>query len=96
MDFWRDRLTGSPPGVSPKTGWRPLPCDCIDGVGYTDTDALVLRETQRVRLVVEPLDDDAALPDRSAALQQFPAGIEGMRFFSRGRLASRDELHGRP
>jgi len=57
---------------------------------------LVLREAQRVRLIVEALDDDTDLEDRSAALQRLLAGIEGMRFFSRERLPSRDELHDRP
>lgn len=57
---------------------------------------LALRESQRVRLIVEAIDDDADLGDRSAALQRLLAGIEGMRFFSRERLPSRDELHDRP
>jgi predicted DNA-binding antitoxin AbrB/MazE fold protein len=59
-------------------------------------DGLVLREAQRVRLIVEALDDDADRGDRSAALQRLLAGIEGMRFFSCERLPSRDELHDRP
>ncbi|MGA3099155.1 MAG: antitoxin family protein [Bryobacteraceae bacterium] len=57
---------------------------------------LVLREAQRVRLIVEALDDDADLGDRPAALRRLLTGIEGMGFFSRGRLPSRDELHDRP
>ena len=57
---------------------------------------LGLREAQRVRLIVEPLDDDADRGDRPAALERLLAGIEGMRFFSRDRLPSRDELHDRP
>ena len=57
---------------------------------------LGLREAQRVRLIVEALDDDADGGDRSAALQRLLAGIEGMRFYSPGRLPSRDELHDRP
>jgi len=59
-------------------------------------EQLALREAQRVRLIVEPLDDDADREDRSAALQRLLAGIEGMRFFSREPLPSRDELHDRP
>ena len=58
--------------------------------------ALGLHEAQRVRLIVEALDDDADRGDRSAALQRLLAGIEGMRFFSRESLPSRDELHDRP
>jgi predicted DNA-binding antitoxin AbrB/MazE fold protein len=56
---------------------------------------LVLREAQRVRLIVEPLED-ANPAERPAALRRLLAGIEGMRFLSRGRLPSRDELHDRP
>jgi len=55
-----------------------------------------LREAQRVRLIVEALDDDAGRGDRPAALRRLLAGIEGMRFFSRERLPSRDELLDRP
>ena len=60
------------------------------------TEQLGLREAQRVRLIVEALDDDADLGDRPAALRRLLTGIEGMGFFSRGRLPSRDELHYRP
>ena len=60
------------------------------------TEELVLREAQRVRLIVEPFDDDADRGDRPAALRRLLAGIDGMRFYSRGRLPSRDELHDRP
>ena len=56
---------------------------------------LVLCEAQRVRLIVEALDDDVDGGDRSAALQRLLAGIKGMKFFSRERLSSRDELHDR-
>jgi predicted DNA-binding antitoxin AbrB/MazE fold protein len=59
-------------------------------------ERLVLREAQRVRLIVDALDDDADRGDRLAALQRLLAGIEGMKFFSRERLPSRDELHDRP
>ena len=59
-------------------------------------EELGLREAQRVRLIVEALDDDADRGDRPAALRRLLAGIEGMRFFSRERLPSRDELHDRP
>lgn len=58
-------------------------------------EALALRESQRVRLIVEALDDDADRADRSAALQRLLAGIEGMNFSSGERLPSRDELHDR-
>ena len=56
---------------------------------------LALRESQRVRLTVEPLDEDPDREDRSAALRRLMAGIEGMKFFSVEPLPSRDELHAR-
>lgn len=57
-------------------------------------DKLVLRETQRVRLIIEPLDDGSE-DNRSAALNRLLAGIESMEFFSIGRLPTREELHDR-
>ncbi len=55
---------------------------------------LTLREAQRVRLIVEPLDEpDRA--DRLAALERLLAGIASMHFFSIRRLPTRDELHDR-
>ena len=57
---------------------------------------LALREAQRVRIIVEPLDDDAERGERSAALRRLRAGIDGMNFCSREPLPSRDELHDRP
>ncbi len=54
---------------------------------------LSLRESQRVRLIVEPIGDP--LPDREAAMKKLREGIAGMRFFSKGKLPSRDELHDR-
>lgn len=58
-------------------------------------DDLALREAQRVRLIVEPLDDDTDRADRSAALRRLREGIEGMKFLSSEPLPSRDELHDR-
>jgi len=57
---------------------------------------LALREAQRVRLIVEPIDEDTDRGDRSVAMQRLLAGIEEMRFFSREPLPTRDELHDRP
>ena len=48
-------------------------------------DKLILRETQRVRLIIEPLDDRLE-GNRSAALKCLLVGIESMEFFSSGRL----------
>jgi predicted DNA-binding antitoxin AbrB/MazE fold protein len=59
------------------------------------SEGLVLRESQRVRLIVEGLDDDDR-PERPAALRRLLAGIEGMSFSSSERLPTRDELHDRP
>jgi predicted DNA-binding antitoxin AbrB/MazE fold protein len=63
---------------------------------FKPKDELALREAQRVRLIVEALDDDPVRGDRTAALRRLRAGIDGMKFFSRERLPSRDELHDRP
>ena len=54
---------------------------------------LSLREAQRVRLIVEPLEEPRL--DRTAALNQLREGIEQMQFYSSERLPSRDELHDR-
>jgi predicted DNA-binding antitoxin AbrB/MazE fold protein len=62
----------------------------------TPKDELALRESQRVRIIVEPIDDDADRADRTAAVRRLREGIERMQFFSRAPLPSRDELHGRP
>jgi predicted DNA-binding antitoxin AbrB/MazE fold protein len=56
---------------------------------------LALREAQRVRLIIEPLEDETASTDRSAALARLLSGIEAMKFFSREPLPVRDELHDR-
>jgi predicted DNA-binding antitoxin AbrB/MazE fold protein len=56
-------------------------------------EELSLRESQRVRIIIDPVGEP--LPDREAALKQLRAGIEGMQFFSKGKLPSRDELHDR-
>jgi len=53
---------------------------------------LGLREEQRVRLIVESVDDR---PDRAAAIARLEAGIAKMQFFSQGPLPSREELHDR-
>ena len=54
---------------------------------------LDLRENQRVRIIVEPLD--GSREDRAVALARLKAGIASMQFFSDGRLSSRGELHDR-
>jgi predicted DNA-binding antitoxin AbrB/MazE fold protein len=55
---------------------------------------LELDEAQRVRVIVEPLDETQS-GDRDAAFGRLLAGIEGMNFVSRGPLPQRDELHDR-
>ncbi|MBI2836816.1 MAG: antitoxin family protein [Acidobacteria bacterium] len=57
------------------------------------TSDLGLHEQQRVRLIVEPLEEVAE--DRAAAFARLRAGIESMQFFSHGRLPTREELHDR-
>ena len=54
---------------------------------------LGLREAQRVRLIVETVDERPE--DRAAAIARLKAGIATMQFFSHGRLLSREELHDR-
>lgn len=63
-----------------------------DGVLKPERD-LGLRERQRVRLTVEPIDDRAN--DRGAALARLCVGIARMQFYSKGPLPSRAELHDR-
>jgi predicted DNA-binding antitoxin AbrB/MazE fold protein len=55
---------------------------------------LQLREQQRVRLIIEPVDAVQEF-DRTAALNRLRAGIASMSFSSSGPLPSRDELHDR-
>jgi predicted DNA-binding antitoxin AbrB/MazE fold protein len=57
------------------------------------TRELSLREQQRVRLIVETIDEPGE--EREAALLRLKAGIESMQFFSGGRLPTREELHDR-
>lgn len=52
-----------------------------------------LREAQHVRLIIQPLESPSG--DRKAALRKLRKGIDAMRFFSTGKLPSRDELHDR-
>lgn len=54
---------------------------------------LNLREQQRVRVIVEPLEDPLA--DRAAALARLKAGIASMQFFSNGPLPQREDFHDR-
>jgi predicted DNA-binding antitoxin AbrB/MazE fold protein len=54
---------------------------------------LNLREQQRVRIIVEPIED--GLGDRDAAVARLKAGIAGMQFFSNGPLPIREDLHDR-
>ena len=63
-----------------------------DGV-LKPTRALSLRDQQRVRLLVEPIDEGAG--DRHAALGRLRAGIARMQFFSKGPLPTREELQDR-
>jgi predicted DNA-binding antitoxin AbrB/MazE fold protein len=65
---------------------------------YTDgvlrpTAELPLRDNQRVRLIVETIDESNM--DRATAVSRLKAGIASMRFFSEGPLPGREELHDR-
>ncbi|MDP9193722.1 MAG: antitoxin family protein [Acidobacteriota bacterium] len=63
-----------------------------DGV-LKPTAELSLRDNQRVRLIVETIDEPRT--DREAAVARLRSGIASMRFFSEGPLPSRGELHDR-
>lgn len=63
-----------------------------DGV-LKPSGELPLRDNQRVRLIVETIDEPGV--DRDAAIARLKAGIASMRFFSEGPLPSREELHDR-
>jgi predicted DNA-binding antitoxin AbrB/MazE fold protein len=54
---------------------------------------LNLREQQRVRVIVEPIEDNLAGWD--AAVARLKAGIARMQFFSNGPLPRREDLHDR-
>jgi predicted DNA-binding antitoxin AbrB/MazE fold protein len=54
---------------------------------------LGLHEQQRVRLIVESVDQKPE--DRVAAVARLKAGIAKMQFFSQGPLPTREELHDR-
>jgi predicted DNA-binding antitoxin AbrB/MazE fold protein len=54
---------------------------------------LNLREQQRVRVIIEPIED--SIEDRDAAVERLKAGIAGMQFFSNGPLPRREDLHDR-
>jgi len=60
---------------------------------FKPVENLGLKECQRVRLIVEPLDEP--VEDRALALEKLIRGIESMQFFSQGEPPSRDELHDR-
>jgi predicted DNA-binding antitoxin AbrB/MazE fold protein len=62
------------------------------GVLKPTTD-LDLREQQRVRVIVEPIEESTR--DRDAAVARLKAGIASMQFFSNGPLPRRDDLHDR-
>jgi predicted DNA-binding antitoxin AbrB/MazE fold protein len=58
------------------------------------TTPLQLRESQVVRIIVEPVE--AVGPeDRAAALERLKSGIDGMNFVSSGSYPTRDKLHDR-
>ena len=54
---------------------------------------LNLQKHQRVRLMVDTIEDCAG--DRDAAVARLKAGIASMQFFSNGPLPTRDDLHDR-
>ena len=63
-----------------------------NGVLKPATD-LNLHEQQRVRVIVEPIED--SLGDREAAVARLKAGIARLQFFSNGPLPPREDFHDR-
>jgi predicted DNA-binding antitoxin AbrB/MazE fold protein len=57
------------------------------------TRDLCLRENQRVRLIVETIEEPNR--DRAVAIARLKAGIASMRFFSEAGLPTREKLHDR-
>lgn len=55
---------------------------------------LELREAQRVRLIVQPIEHIGGA-ERTAALKRLLTGIQSMEFNYGGRSPARDELHDR-
>lgn len=58
------------------------------------TDALELRDQERVRVIVQSLGPPAEA-ERARAMEELRAGIAGMGFKSNGAYPTRDELHER-
>jgi predicted DNA-binding antitoxin AbrB/MazE fold protein len=56
-------------------------------------ESLDLNEAQRVRLIVQPIED--APKDRGDLIRKLQDGIDNMQFFSTGTPPRRDELHDR-
>ena len=53
---------------------------------------LELRDNERVRLIIEPVESSAN-GDRAAAMVRLRAGVKQMNFRHGGPYPSRDELH---
>ena len=71
-----------------------LKVDAIHTAGVLKpTRDLPLRENQRVRLIVQPIEEPER--DRTAAIARLKAGIASMHFFSDGPLPTREQRHRR-
>ena len=65
---------------------------CTRGVLKPAVD-LNPREQQRVRIIVEPIEDSLGHWDTTVA--RLKAGIASMQFFSNGPLPAREDIHDR-
>jgi hypothetical protein len=71
-----------------------LKVDAIHTAGVLKpTRDLFLRENQRVRLIVQPIEEPEQ--NRTAAIARLKAGIASMDFFSDGTLPTREQRHHR-
>jgi predicted DNA-binding antitoxin AbrB/MazE fold protein len=71
-----------------------LKVDAIHTAGVLKpTRDLPLRENQRVRLIVQPIEEPEQ--NRTAAIARVKAGIATMDFFSDGPLPTREQRHHR-
>jgi predicted DNA-binding antitoxin AbrB/MazE fold protein len=69
-----------------------LKVDAVHTAGVLKpTRGLPLREYQRVRLIVQPIEQPEQ--DRTAAIARLKAGIASMDFFSDGPLPTRGQRH---
>ena len=84
----------SPRPILERRAQTSLKVDAIHTAGVPKpTRDLPLRENQRVRLIVQPIEQPAQ--NRTAAIARLKAGIASMDFYSHGALPTREQRHHR-